>query len=74
MSVMTPDNPTPEQVRAARAAAGLTQTAAAAVVHSTLSGWQRWEQGERKMHPGLWELFQIKTGLPVCTEEMRAIV
>lgn len=74
MSAMTPDSPTPEQVRAARTAAGLTQTAAAAVVHSTLSAWQRWEQGERKMHAGLWELFQIKAGLPVRTEEMRAMV
>lgn len=54
-------HPAPEQVRAARDAAGLTQTAAAALVYSTLSAWQRWEQGDRRMHPGLWELFRIKT-------------
>lgn len=62
MSATMPDHPTPEQVRAAREAAGLTQTGAASLVYSTLSAWQRWEQGERKMHAGLWELFRIKTG------------
>lgn len=56
-------NPQPEEIKAARSAAGLTQTEAAALVHSTLSAWQRWEQGERRMPPGLWELFGIKTGL-----------
>ncbi|MDE1907516.1 MAG: helix-turn-helix transcriptional regulator [Rhodospirillales bacterium] len=55
-------NPPPESIRAAREAAGLTQTQAAALVYTTLSGWQRWEQGERGMHPGLWELFRIKVG------------
>ena len=58
---MSNQQPTANQVKAARSAAGLTQSAAAALVHCTLSGWQRWEQGERNMHPGLWELFQIKT-------------
>ena len=54
-------NPDPDDIKAARAAAGLTQTEAAKIVYSTLSAWQRWEQGERRMHPGLWELFRIKT-------------
>ena len=53
-------NPTPEEVRAARNAAGLTQTEAAAVVYCTLSAWQRWEQGERSMHPATFELFSLK--------------
>ena len=57
-------NPTKEHVRAAREAAGLTQTAAARLIYSTMRAWQEWEAGNRRMHPGLWELFQIKTGEP----------
>lgn len=52
--------PTPEAIRAAREAAGLSQTAAAALIHSSLGAWQKWEQGDRRMHPAFWELFQIK--------------
>jgi DNA-binding transcriptional regulator YiaG len=54
-------NPEPEAVRAAREAAGLTQTAAAHLVYCTLRAWQQWESGERRMHPATFELFQIKT-------------
>lgn len=54
-------SPKPSQVRAAREAAGLTQTAAAALIYCTLRGWQEWEAGNRRMHPALWELFQLKT-------------
>lgn len=54
-------NPTPDEVRAAREAAGLTQTSAAALIHGTLRAWQEWEAGNRRMHPGLWELFRLKT-------------
>ena len=53
-------NPTPEQVRAARDAAGMTQTQAATLIHSTMRAWQEWEAGNRRMHPGLWELFRSK--------------
>jgi DNA-binding transcriptional regulator YiaG len=53
-------NPKPEQVRAAREAAGLSQTAAAAIIHSTLRTWQDWEGGVARMHPAFWELFRIK--------------
>lgn len=58
-------NPRPDEIRAARERAGLTQTEAAALIQSTLRAWQGWEategeQGARRMHPGLWELFQIK--------------
>lgn len=60
------NSPTPTDVRAAREKAGLTQTEAAALVHGTLRAWQGWEapEGEpaaRRMHHGLWELFQLKT-------------
>jgi len=54
-------NPSKEEVRAAREAAGLTQTAAAALVHATCRSWQQWEAGDRRMHPGLLELFRIKS-------------
>lgn len=53
-------SPAPVDIRAARKAVGLTQTEAARMVHGTLRAWQEWEAGNRQMHPGLWELFQIK--------------
>ena len=58
-------NPSPAEVRTAREAAGLTQAQAAALVHASVRNWQQWEQAEganaRRMHPGLWELFRLKT-------------
>lgn len=59
-------NPTPDEIKAAREAAGLTQTAAGELVHTTCRGWQLWEAGDRRMHPAFWELFQIKTGTILC--------
>ena len=53
-------NPKPDEVRAARERAGLTQTEAAELVYTTLRNWQQWEGAERAMHPAFWELFQIK--------------
>ena len=55
-----PANPDPESIRAAREAAGLTQTGAAALVHSTCRVWQQWEARDRRMHPAFWELFGLK--------------
>ena len=54
-------NPLPDEIRSAREAAGLSQSAAAALIHSTLRTWQDWEAGKARMHPGLWELFRIKS-------------
>lgn len=60
-------NPSPAEVRAAREAAGLTQVQAADLVYASARNWQQWEQSEganvRRMHPGLLELFKVKTGL-----------
>ena len=53
-------NPTPDDVRVAREAAGLTQTQAGALVHAGCRTWQQWEAGERRMHPAFWELFRAK--------------
>ena len=62
---MTNSHPTPEEIRAARQRAGLTQTQAAAMVYATLRTWQAWEGAEgsgssRKMHPAIWELWRLK--------------
>jgi len=40
--------------------AGLTQAGAGLRVHVGLRTWQKWELGERKMHPAFWELFKLK--------------
>ena len=53
-------NPTPADIRAARELAGLTQTAAANLLYTTCRSWQQWEAGDRRMHPAMWELFEIK--------------
>jgi DNA-binding transcriptional regulator YiaG len=52
-------NPTPKEIAQTREEAGLTQTEAANLLYVSLSGWQRWEQGERRMHPALWEYFVL---------------
>lgn len=54
-------NPSPLDIRAAREAAGLTQTEAAGLIYCTLRGWQEWEAGNRRMHPAFFELFRLKT-------------
>lgn len=53
-------NPSATEIRKARAEAGLTQAQAAAMVHANLRSWQKWEAGDREMHPAFWELFEIK--------------
>jgi DNA-binding transcriptional regulator YiaG len=67
-SQSTARNPTAAEVRAARETAGLTQAEAAELIYSTLRAWQNWEAdgGEeaRRMHPGLFELFVLKTKHP----------
>lgn len=63
--------PAPADIRAQRKAIGLSQTAAARIVHSGLRTWQQWEAGERGMHPALWELFQLKTSGAGVTDEVR---
>lgn len=53
---------TPTEIRTARESAGLTQQQAATVVHVGTNTWRHWEAGRSPIHPGLWELFLIKTG------------
>lgn len=59
-STLTDRYPSLESILAARKAAGLTQTAAADLVHTTCRVWQQREHGDRKMHPAFWELFVWK--------------
>ncbi len=65
-------NPSPGQIRAARLEAGLTQAQAADLINATASAWESWEQGLRRMHPGLWELFRIKLGSSIPALEHRS--
>lgn len=59
-------SPEPHIVAEWRAAAGLTQAQAAALVYVTPACWQRWEDANpgstraRSMPYGLWELFNLK--------------
>ena len=56
-------NPTADEIRAAREAAGLTQQQARDLVYASSRAWEQWEAGDARMHPGLWELFVIKAGV-----------
>ena len=61
MKIAMQSPPTPAEIRAAREAAGLTQTSAAQLIHCSRSSWAEWEGGVSKMHLAFWELFQLKT-------------
>lgn len=52
----------PAEIIAARAASGLTQTAAAAILGKSLACWQKWENGTRRMDPILLAHFKRETG------------
>lgn len=53
--------PSPDEIRAAREAAGMTQAEAAAL--AGLSGWRQWsawESGERRPAAQAWELWLLR--------------
>lgn len=56
-------NPTPEQIKAARTAAGHNQSQAAETIYKGLRTWQQWEKGDRVMDPALYELYCNKANL-----------
>ena len=58
--------PTPEQIRAARLAAGLSQAEAGELILASKRSWENWEQGRVNMHPGLFDYFLIKTKQKSC--------
>ncbi len=55
-------NPDTDSIIGARINAGLTQQQSAQIVNSGLRTWQHWEDGDRRMHPALFEYFLLKTG------------
>ena len=59
-------NPAPEQIRAARLAAGLSQAEAGELILASKRSWENWEQGRVKMSPGLFDYFLIKTKQKSC--------
>lgn len=63
----TAQSPTPDAVTESRLRARLTQEEAGALVFVSRRTWQDWERGIAAMHPGLWELFLIKTEKAVMT-------
>lgn len=55
--------PTPQEVAAARAHAGLTQQQAAELVYlGSFRRWSEYERGVSVIDLARWELFLIKTG------------
>jgi DNA-binding XRE family transcriptional regulator len=56
--------PTPDEIKAAREEAGLTQEKAGELVYMNhRKRWNELERGVTRMHPAQWELFCIKVGL-----------
>jgi len=56
------NSPTPEEIKEARVAAGLTQEQAANKIFSdSYRSWQDYERGERGMHPAIWWCFLQRT-------------
>lgn len=64
MTHTRPLPPSPDDIRAAQRAAGLSAAQAGALVHTTGRVWQQWAAGDRRMHPAFWELFTIKAQRP----------
>jgi len=54
-------NPYPSEVIAARMNSGLIVAECANLVYSSAEKWRKWENGEARMHPAFFELFNIKT-------------
>jgi putative transcriptional regulator len=51
--------PAPTEIRAARLAAGLTQTQAADLIGYSLRGWQQIESGQSPVQVAAWALFLL---------------
>lgn len=54
-------SPTPDEVRQAREAVGMTMRDAAALIGRHHNRWTEYEGGVYPMPPPLWELFLVKT-------------
>jgi putative transcriptional regulator len=64
-------NPQPEEIRQLRDEMELTQAELAALLHASVRSVQKWEQGERRMHPGLWEYLTLLQAYPVVARAQR---
>ncbi|MNQ49920.1 hypothetical protein D3C85_638420 [compost metagenome] len=53
-------SPTPEEIFELRTRLGVSQAAAADLVHHSAIAWGQWERATRKMNAAVWELFTIK--------------
>ncbi|MDY0300304.1 MAG: helix-turn-helix transcriptional regulator [Trichlorobacter sp.] len=54
---------TPEELRQAREAAGLSQAEAAEMVYRKRDTWQKWESGRLALDPACAEFFILKLQL-----------
>ncbi len=63
---------TPKAIKARRVQAGLSQTAAAALVFKTKDAWCKWESGARKMDILIWVAFNIALDNPEAWESYRS--
>ena len=54
-------NPAPASVTALREAAGWSIEQLAEKIHASPADVQAWEEGRRKMHPGLWALMVARS-------------
>lgn len=66
-------SPTPDDIRAARAAAGHSQPMAAAVIGVTQRRWEDWEQGLRPMLPALLQAYLLLTEQTTVPRARRAL-
>ena len=55
-------NPTPEQIKAARTSAKLTQVQFGALLSAKVRTVEDWESGARNMPAAKWELWTLKAG------------
>lgn len=65
--------PAPDDIRAARAAAGHSQSQACVVIAVPVRRWEAWEQGERPMLPALLQLYLLLTGQTTVAQARRAL-
>lgn len=63
-------SPAPDEIKSRRKVSGLSQEKAAELIFSKRRTWQDWESGKATMHPGLWELFLLKTGQKIMMEDI----
>jgi len=57
-------HPFPAEISQTREEAGQTQSEAAACILVSVRTWQDYEQGRRKMPPGLWEYYCLQCAFP----------